>query len=866
MSEAGVSDQWWSGQVTAVGSGTVRSGAGAPGVVGSGPARPEDRMPSGWSVAIDFGTTATAAAIVRGAEVDLVRFGSSTRMPSGVFVDPDEGLLCSSTALNRGGADPGRYVRTPKRHVGRDEHVLVGGQPVPVRALVAQVVATALEAATAQAAGGAPDHVVLTHPARWGLDARRVLLDAATDAGVDPARVVLVPEPVAAGHDAATAQPGSCVAVYDLGGGTFDAVVLTRRDDGSWAIAGRPGGIDPMGGESIDAMLHRHLLARVEQMDPAAARTLDAPSTAAERGLRRTWWRDLRALKEELSDTTSSVIAVPGTEHSVLVSRAELEELVAHSVAASVDELVTTIRSSSVGSTTLSEVLLCGDASRMPIVARLVSAELPDVPVRIAADPKGVVARGAVAASLASAADADSSVELDTGASTSVAPESVAPTGPPRDLPPPGEPESQAQPLPSNEWQAPPHWQRQPDPPPDGTQQVERTPVDVPPVDPPPVDRTRPDRKRVEFGQTGPGSGAIGHGGRGQGAVGPNTTGQVVTGPDGTERSTKSRTGLVVAAAIGVVVLVLGGFGIAIAAMPASDPGTGGGSSGGGTGGGSGGGGTSPIETTYRHYSSVSCDMDSDGLGATCSEYGPSDVSGVTATFTDHEGSSTALEGQVDDLRSELESAGTLQVDDDYHDGAAPDGTVLGHLLAGSDPTTGEYVILVTDDLAGTSMQVASTSWDDAERVATDQIESTSIPTADGTFGATFNLGEFVDCWPNLDMFLPDASRPVSYDCWATTMGAPAPEIQARFSALADGASAQAAIEEVLPDVTVLEQGPWSSGGVDRGYFASFDIPETADGYTAGMMWTHTSEPSLLGELIGTDHATLEEFWSSAAG
>src|SRR5690606_22108806 len=137
----------------------------------------------------------------------------------------------------------------------------------------------------------------------------------------------------------------------------------------------------------------------VAGLDPAGAAALDAPGSAAERGLARTWWRDLRALKEDLSESASCRIAVPGTDHSVLVGRDELEALVRGLVSESVDELERTLAAA--GGSAPSAVLLCGDASRMPIVDRLVRRRFAGVPVRSAEDPKGVVALGAVAAASA---------------------------------------------------------------------------------------------------------------------------------------------------------------------------------------------------------------------------------------------------------------------------------------------------------------------------------------------------------------------------------------------------------------------------------------------------------------------------------
>ncbi len=356
-----------------------------------------DHLRASWSLAIDFGTTTTVAAIDDGKTTRLADFGASTRMPSGVFVEPGPSLVAGVVAANRGGADQARYVRTPKRNIG-DTHVVVGGQEIPVVDLIAAVLGAAAGQAIRQAGKGRPSRIVLTHPALWGKAERDVLTAAANAAGLGDVDLVL--EPVAAGYETDLGgDPGSLIAVYDLGGGTFDAAVLRRGDDRrSWAAVGAPGGLDQVGGESFDAAINQHLLGRVRESNPETADSLEHPSTPGQRGLARTWWRDLRAMKEDLSETASGRIAVPGTDQAVLLTREELEELVASDVERTVDELDRTIRRA-VGEGAVSLIVLSGDTSKMPLVDRLVGARFSGVEVRAADDPKGIVARGATKAS-----------------------------------------------------------------------------------------------------------------------------------------------------------------------------------------------------------------------------------------------------------------------------------------------------------------------------------------------------------------------------------------------------------------------------------------------------------------------------------
>src|SRR5205807_6935509 len=108
--------------------------------------------------------------------------------------------------------------------------------------------------------GSRPDRIAVTHPASWGqykLDVLRQAIRIA-ELGVDSE---LVPEPVAAAVHYSTLQrvePNDFVAVYDLGGGTFDAAVV-RRTAAGFDLYGQPEGIERLGGIDVDAAVLGHV-------------------------------------------------------------------------------------------------------------------------------------------------------------------------------------------------------------------------------------------------------------------------------------------------------------------------------------------------------------------------------------------------------------------------------------------------------------------------------------------------------------------------------------------------------------------------------------------------------------------------------
>ena len=173
--------------------------------------------------------------------------------------------------------------------------------------------------------GDPPNEVVLTHPANWGPFKLDLLDQAARLAGVE--RVVHCPEPLAAAAEYAAntrVAVGEAIAVYDLGGGTFDACVLEKTSTG-FALLGTPEGIEHLGGIDFDEALFKHVLAllgdRLTDIEP------DDPDVIV--GLTRLH-RDCVEAKEALSGDTDVLlpVALPGISKTLRLTRAEFEGLI----------------------------------------------------------------------------------------------------------------------------------------------------------------------------------------------------------------------------------------------------------------------------------------------------------------------------------------------------------------------------------------------------------------------------------------------------------------------------------------------------------------------------------------------------------
>jgi molecular chaperone DnaK len=357
-----------------------------------------------YSLGIDLGTTYTAAAIARHGRAEIVTLSyRTTSIPTVVVLTEDGTFVVGDPAERHAATSPERLAREFKRRVGDPTPLLLGGTPVSVDRLLAEMIGF-VHRSVAQTEGEPPASTVVTHPANWGPFKRDVLVQALRLAGVEAAG--LLPEPVAAATWYARAErlaPGATVAVYDLGGGTFDTVVLEVGRDGAFAVRGRPEGIERLGGVDVDAAVLSHVL-RVTGIDPRVVDAGDPATLVAMSRLR----RDCVEAKEALSSDTSVSIPVllPAERDHVLLPRRELEERIGPLLAPTIDALARTVASAGLHPGQPDAVLLIGGASRTPLVAREVGMALGR-PVAIDAHPKHPVALGAALVAEARAPRAD---------------------------------------------------------------------------------------------------------------------------------------------------------------------------------------------------------------------------------------------------------------------------------------------------------------------------------------------------------------------------------------------------------------------------------------------------------------------------
>lgn len=347
-----------------------------------------------YLLSVDLGTTFSAAAISEDGRVEIIALGSQTAtIPSVVALRADGTVLTGEAAERRSVTEPTRVAREFKRRLGDPTPMVIGGTPYGAETLMAHLLRGIVERVAEQQASSSTK-VVLSHPANYGPYKLDLLEQVGHLAELVEVEFITEPEAAAVHYSGLERiEAGEAVAVYDLGGGTFDAA-LVRRTNTGFELLGTPDGMERFGGIDLDEAVFEHVrrsLGRaLEGLDPT-----DPAVTSALARLR----EDCRAAKEGLSaDTDASIpVMLPTLHTEVRLTRTEFEDMIRPRLRETMTTLTRVVRSAGLEFSDLSRVLLVGGSSRIPLVSEMVS-EATGRPVGLSAHPKHAIALGAAAA------------------------------------------------------------------------------------------------------------------------------------------------------------------------------------------------------------------------------------------------------------------------------------------------------------------------------------------------------------------------------------------------------------------------------------------------------------------------------------
>jgi|TARA_B100001741_G_scaffold150512_1_gene124327 molecular chaperone DnaK len=350
-------------------------------------------------IGIDLGTTNSCVAVVEGQQQKVIENAEGQRTTPSViaYTDNDE-VLVGLPAKRQAVTNPENTLYAIKRLIGRtfdDEVVSKDADMVPYKIIKAdngdawveasnkklappQVAAEVLKKMKKTAEdylGHDVKEAVITVPAYFNDSQRQATKDAGKIAGLDVKRIINEPTAAALAYGLDKSKGDSTVAVYDLGGGTFDISIIEISDvDGEHQFEVLSTNGDTfLGGEDFDLRLIDYFVDKFKEesgfdlkSDPLALQRL---KEAAEKA------------KIELSSSEQTEVNLPyitadssGPKHFVhKITRAKLESLVEDLVDKSLEPLKLALKDAKLSKGDINEILLVGGQTRMPLVQKKVS-------------------------------------------------------------------------------------------------------------------------------------------------------------------------------------------------------------------------------------------------------------------------------------------------------------------------------------------------------------------------------------------------------------------------------------------------------------------------------------------------------------
>lgn len=346
---------------------------------------------------IDLGTTNSLVGVVDGGFPLILADRDGSRLtPSAVHFAVDGNVTVGAAALRRRALEPQSTVTSVKRLIGRRAGEGEWRPPYDLRALgtspveVSAHILRHLRGIAEQAMEQPITRAVITVPAFFN-DAQRAATKKAGElAGLTVERILAEPTAAALSYGLDKLEERRKVAVYDLGGGTFDVSILEMRDGVFQVLA--TAGDTQLGGDDIDLLLARHLW---ESTEWGRERWFDQLPVE----VRTRWITAAEEVKKKLSTEAVTRIELPffeGTRsHAAEVTRAELETVCAELLQRTRSHCLRALTDARLTPADLDEVILVGGSTRMPLVRQLVAEWFGREP-NLSQNPDEAIAKGAV--------------------------------------------------------------------------------------------------------------------------------------------------------------------------------------------------------------------------------------------------------------------------------------------------------------------------------------------------------------------------------------------------------------------------------------------------------------------------------------
>ncbi|MDN5619180.1 MAG: molecular chaperone DnaK [Psychrobacter sp.] len=373
----------------------------------------------GKVIGIDLGTTNSCVAVMEGDKVKVIENAEGTRTTPSIVAYKNDETLVGQSAKRQAVTNPNNTLFAIKRLIGRrfddkvvqkdigmvpykiakadngDAWVEINGKKLAPPQVSAEILKKMKKTAE-DYLGESVTEAVVTVPAYFNDSQRQATKDAGKIAGLDVKRIINEPTAAALAYGMDKKQGDSTVAVYDLGGGTFDISIIEIADvDGEQQFEVLATNGDTfLGGEDFDSALIDYLVAEFKKEQDV---NLKGDSLAMQR-----LKEAAEKAKIELSSAQSTEVNLPyitadssGPKHLVItISRSKLESLTEDLVQRTMDPCKTALEDAGLKIGDINDVILVGGQTRMPLVQQKVQEFFGQEP-RKDVNPDEAVAAGA---------------------------------------------------------------------------------------------------------------------------------------------------------------------------------------------------------------------------------------------------------------------------------------------------------------------------------------------------------------------------------------------------------------------------------------------------------------------------------------
>jgi molecular chaperone DnaK len=347
-------------------------------------------------IGIDLGTSNSAAAVMEGGRPTIIPSAEGTSIggkafPSYVAFTKEGELLVGEPARRQAITNPEGTIAAAKRKMGTDFKFHVHGKdftPQQISAFILQKIKRDAEAFLGETISKA----VITVPAYFNDNQRQATKDAGAIAGLEVVRIINEPTAAALAYGLDNSKSAQKIMVFDLGGGTLDVTIMEFSEGVFEVIA--TSGDTQLGGTDMDQALINYV---VTQFNKESGIDLTKDKMAM--------WRVREACEKakiELSSTMSTEINLPfitadqsGPKHLTMnITRAKLEELVTPIVERCRVPVNNALKDANLTPEQISNIILVGGPTRMPIVQRFVE-NMVGRKIQRGIDPMECVSMGA---------------------------------------------------------------------------------------------------------------------------------------------------------------------------------------------------------------------------------------------------------------------------------------------------------------------------------------------------------------------------------------------------------------------------------------------------------------------------------------